>query len=197
MAKWTRQAILNTFESLLEEKSFDKITVVELVERCGVNRNTFYYYFQDIYALLEAWMEQNRGLQGDIFADNLSLQDVFFRAAEFVRENKKIIYHIYKSASHMTLRRHLEKETYSHTMTYIGHRAAGLAVDAADIHALAILYTSAMTGMLYHWLNDEMRYDPAPIVRRICKIVDEDIEQLLQKLSNKASEANDETCVSK
>ena len=39
--------------SLLEKKPFDKITVTDIVETCGINRNTFYYYYSDIYDLLE------------------------------------------------------------------------------------------------------------------------------------------------
>jgi AcrR family transcriptional regulator len=35
------------------KKPIDKITVRDVVDECGINRNTFYYYFQDIYAVLE------------------------------------------------------------------------------------------------------------------------------------------------
>lgn len=184
MAKQTKQTILKTFESLLEEKNFDKITVVEIVERCGVNRNTFYYYFQDIYALLEAWLEQNKVKQEHLFAENLSLQDVFLCAAQFMQKNKTVVYHIYKSMSHETLRKYLEGETYGLTVAYIERRAKRLTIDPKDIETLAIFYTAAMNGILLRWLNDEMKYDPEPFINRICRIMDGNIEQLLQKLSD-------------
>ena len=41
----TKLAIVDTFWQLLEEKSYHKITVQDIVDRCQVNRNTFYYYF--------------------------------------------------------------------------------------------------------------------------------------------------------
>ena len=50
MAQFTRTAIVNSFIRLLNEKPLDKITVKDIVDDCGVNRNTFYYHFQDIYA---------------------------------------------------------------------------------------------------------------------------------------------------
>ena len=53
MAQFTKQAIINSFLKLLEETPLDKITVKDIVEDCGINRNTFYYYYHDIYALLE------------------------------------------------------------------------------------------------------------------------------------------------
>ena len=51
----TKQALADSLRQLLTRKSFSKITVTEIVENCGVNRKTFYYHFEDIYALLR-WM---------------------------------------------------------------------------------------------------------------------------------------------
>ena len=45
MSGFTKEIIARTFTELLEEKSMAKITVKDIVERCGVNRNTFYYHF--------------------------------------------------------------------------------------------------------------------------------------------------------
>ena len=53
MASPTKQAIVASFLRLVAKKSPDKITVRDIVDDCGVNRNTFYYYFQDIYAVME------------------------------------------------------------------------------------------------------------------------------------------------
>ena len=37
----------------LNEKPLDQITVKDVVDDCGINRKTIYYYFQDIYALTD------------------------------------------------------------------------------------------------------------------------------------------------
>ena len=62
MALLTQKAILSTFEEMLEEMPFDKITVSALVRRCGVSSNTFYYHYQDIYDLLDVWMSTRLGM---------------------------------------------------------------------------------------------------------------------------------------
>lgn len=58
----TQREISNAFWKLLEEKPYRRITVRDIVERCHLNRNTFYYHFQDIPALAEfsvkAWVDQ-------------------------------------------------------------------------------------------------------------------------------------------
>ena len=53
MSQFTKKAIVETFLELLKEHSLDKITVKDIVEKCGINRNTFYYYYQDIYDLID------------------------------------------------------------------------------------------------------------------------------------------------
>ena len=52
MAKHTRGAIIDAFWTLLNEKSLDKITVKDVIELAEINRNTFYYHFEDLYVLL-------------------------------------------------------------------------------------------------------------------------------------------------
>ena len=53
MPSFTKRAIVESFLHVAAKKPLDKITVRDIVDDCGVNRNTFYYYFQDVYAVLE------------------------------------------------------------------------------------------------------------------------------------------------
>ena len=58
MALYTKKLIMSTFQEMLEELPFDKITVAALVKRADISPNTFYYHYQDIYALLDAWFRE-------------------------------------------------------------------------------------------------------------------------------------------
>ena len=48
MPNFTQKAIKESFIKLLNDKPLHQITVKDIVEDCGVNRNTFYYHFTDI-----------------------------------------------------------------------------------------------------------------------------------------------------
>ena len=48
----TKEIIRDAFLELLEEKPYNKITVQDIVNRCQVNRNTFYYHFQGLHFFL-------------------------------------------------------------------------------------------------------------------------------------------------
>lgn len=45
--------IAEAFIRLSKQKNIDKITVKDLVEACGISRQTFYYHFQDILEVIE------------------------------------------------------------------------------------------------------------------------------------------------
>ena len=53
----TKRAITESFRALLAVKPLDKITVRDIVEDCGLTRNTFYYHYKDIYDLLSDVLE--------------------------------------------------------------------------------------------------------------------------------------------
>ena len=44
MPAFTRDIIKKAFLELLEEMPYSQITVKKLVEKCGINRNSFYYH---------------------------------------------------------------------------------------------------------------------------------------------------------
>ena len=48
MSVTTKRALAETFKKLLSKRGLNKITVKDIVEDCGVNRQTFYYHFHDI-----------------------------------------------------------------------------------------------------------------------------------------------------
>lgn len=53
MSEITKKALVSSLIALCDEKKLNKITVQDIVNKCGVNRNTFYYHFADIYDLLD------------------------------------------------------------------------------------------------------------------------------------------------
>jgi probable dihydroxyacetone kinase regulator len=48
----TKKALAQSLKELSTKKKLDKITVADITEHCGVNRQTFYYHFNDKYELL-------------------------------------------------------------------------------------------------------------------------------------------------
>ena len=107
MSQFTKKAIVETFLELLKEHSLDKITVKDIVEKCGINRNTFYYYYQDIYDLIDDVfdIETKKVLEDEKQYE--SWYEELLRVALFVVENRPAILHIYDSKSRDVLEKYL------------------------------------------------------------------------------------------
>ena len=58
MSKKTKEALISAFLELIKDEEFDKITVTDLVEKCSISRQTFYYHFEDVQAMLN-WAIEN------------------------------------------------------------------------------------------------------------------------------------------
>ena len=54
MSGFTKEIIIRTLFELLNEKPLAKITVKDIVERCGVNRNIIIIWARDISDVVES-----------------------------------------------------------------------------------------------------------------------------------------------
>ena len=93
MALRTKNAIRRSFIELLAERPFDKISVRDIAERSEVTRNTFYYYYTDIYALAEDVFETEIERLSESANSYESWQKAFLAATAFTAENKRMIQH--------------------------------------------------------------------------------------------------------
>ena len=82
MRNSTKTDIKEAFMTLLNKKPFDKITVKEIVEECGINRNTFYYHYEDIYDLLQSVLDDEVQAAMQSVDGFTSWENGFLKAAE-------------------------------------------------------------------------------------------------------------------
>ncbi len=181
MSQFTKKAIVESFVKLLNKTSLDKITVKDIVEDCGVNRNTFYYYFRDIYALLDELFqaETRKVLEGS--RDFRSWQEGFLESTAFALQNKRAIYHIYNSINREQLERYLYDVTDNLMVGIVKNQAEGLKVPEEDIRLLADFYKYALVGMLLEWVRRGMKEDPEVVIKKLGRMMEGNIRYTLMK----------------
>ena len=92
MSGFTKEIIAKTFTELLDEKPMSKITVKDIVERCGVNRNTFYYHFKDIPDVVEFILKKKWDEILEHPQDRASILECMEEMADLVRNNRKVMF---------------------------------------------------------------------------------------------------------
>ena len=115
--------LTGAFWELLEEKPYKKITVKDIVDRCKVNRNTFYYHFDGINSLFEealiAWEEK-------IFQDPRTIAHPLtcvIPIAEDLMAHRTGVEHLLESKV---------RDTFFGELSVIAHRAADMYVSSAE-----------------------------------------------------------------
>ncbi len=158
MALLTQKAILATFQQMLEEMPFDKITVSALVRRCGVSSNTFYYHYQDIFALLEVWLEQLLGgyLSGEGGQDWRSATKALMRDC---RAHPAMVYHLFNSLSRDRLERYVFTLSDDVFERQVAQLARGRDIPAEMLRSITSFCRYAYVGFFLQFLWDKMSGD--------------------------------------
>ena len=176
MAQPTKQQIMNVFIELLNERSFEKITVTDIVERSKINRNTFYYYYDDIYDLLEELLstEAQRIIVEHKKYDKW--QDQLILATGFARLNKRAINHIYKSMDKELFEKYVHKIIAKPISDYIDIQATGVPCNELDKDVLKNFYTSAIVADLVHWVQKGMKRDFNDYISRLSILLEGSVQ---------------------
>lgn len=170
MPNFTRRAIKESFLKLLSQRPLNQITVKDIVEDCGINRNSFYYHFSDLPALLEEIISEQVTAIMEEHPTIDSVEEGCGTIAEYVTQNKRVIYHIYNSLSRDTYERHLMKMCQYVVSTYLETIPVGPRFSAEDKAVVIRFHRCALFGTVIDWLNDGMRDDIAAYFRQISRL---------------------------
>ena len=180
MAQFTKKAIMQCFIQMLNESPMDKISVVDIAERCGINRNTFYYYYCDIYALVKELftIEAQRIAEKELSC--ATWQEVCLEALEFVRENRRAVYHLFHSNHRDLLEEYLYDVAHLEMVNFVRREAEGMPVKEEDINSLALFYTSALVGLVTRWMLEGMKADVESILDNIGRLITGNLRMSLE-----------------
>lgn len=172
MANDTKKAIYYTFIDLLSTKPFDKITIRDIVEACGINRNTFYYYYSDIYDLLEEIFTNKINEMIEAHKSGKSWVTSFIKIANEAYEHKKMIYNICSSRSYEYLENYMYRACNQVVVEVVRNIAEDMNVPDADIEFIASFYEYGFVGVLSEWFKTGMREDPLELASQLWLVVD-------------------------
>ena len=166
----TKRAIREAFLQLINEKALGKITVKDITDRCGINRNTFYYHYQDVPALVEeiCAMQVSRIVQE--YPTLNSIEECLDVAMKFALENKRAIMHIYNSDNRFAYESSLWRVCEYTVATYINTVFADSQLTEADRAIIIRYHKCECFGMVLDWISTGMREDYMDGIHRICQL---------------------------
>lgn len=170
MTTRTRKAIMDSCIKLLNERPVNKISVKDIVEDCGINRNTFYYHFCDLPSLIEAITQEEADQIIQKYATVTTLQECLEIAVEFTLKHRHAAMNVYNSGNRDIFERYL-LQICEHVVTkYIEAVNSDLRVLDTDKEIIIQAYKCECFGHIINWLNGGMKEDPSQYFNRLCKL---------------------------
>lgn len=153
MSVLTKQSIIDCTIKLAETKAINRITIHDIVNACGITRNTFYYYFHDIYDVFDQAVDQEIAkFSGD---PEIRLEEALFNLIEFAVQYKKVWKNLYKTVGHEILSKYVIGRLHNIFSTYVRKQPDGDKLSAQDLGIICIFYEEALFGVLARWIRDD------------------------------------------
>ncbi|MGM9974473.1 MAG: TetR/AcrR family transcriptional regulator [Clostridiaceae bacterium] len=170
MTIFTKKAIIESFIKILNEKPLHKITVKDIVEDCGISRNSFYYHFEDLPSLVEELLEGEADRLIEEHGAVDSLEDCLMVAIDFALKNKTAVMHLFNSTSREYYESYLNKIARNIVSEYIENIIGELPVKNEDKESIINYYKWVIVGFVLDWMNSGMSYDVKATARRVCEL---------------------------
>lgn len=169
----SKKALAQSLKELIKTKSFDKITVSDITDNCGLNRQSFYYHFQDKYELAN-WIYYNDVISVVVkdrtFED---WSDGFLEMLSIMKSEQFFYSNIIKIIGQNSFQDYLfqvAKEFFSELINKI---AEGKHINDDDKNFIAEFYTFGFVGSISKWIKDGMKETPEMLTLQIKHLVED------------------------
>lgn len=181
MSLMTKKVLASSLKGLMKKKPLKKITIKDIVSDCDVNRQTFYYHFQDIYDLVD-WIYKTEVI------DNISeyktykkWKEGFLGIFHYIEDNESFCMNTLDSLGKDHLANFLYNNTFDLLISVVNEISEGMDVLDEDKEFIANFYTYAFVSLVIMWMKDGMKESPEGIVGKLNRLIDGDIERCLKK----------------
>lgn len=173
MRQPAKTAIINSFKDLVSKQSMDKVTVKRICENCDVNRQTFYYYFNDIMDILKLIMfdellfeiAQNRTFE--------TWEGGFLTTMNYLKKNSKMIFNIYHSTywpEANTYFSNLSNKLLGDVVEECAEKT-GVKLLEKDQAFIINFYRHVFIGLMLDWVIEGMEEEPRTILNKLLLMI--------------------------
>jgi probable dihydroxyacetone kinase regulator len=181
MSALTKKALLVAFGELLEEKPFNKITITDITAKCGLNRMTFYYHFDNIYELMIWGLEMQMHEASKDYISYENWKTGYLRVFYFALERKTYIKKIFQTLEQEHLEHYLHKIAERMVLAVIEDKSGAKPLNADDRLFTAQICAYVLVGVLMSWVSRGMKETPEIMIKRTGRLLDGMIEKTISE----------------
>ena len=185
MSSTTKNKLANAYKELASKKDLNKITISDITDLCGVNRQTFYYHFHDIYDLIK-WTFTDiaeQAFKGNVTVD--TWQAGMENICRVMLEDKEFL----TRAFHSSYRECLDRIVFTIAFEISGEIIKNETKDESCYknsakELVAMYYGNACGGMLLNWMRTDMKESPEEIAEVLTELTFPNLFETLKKIQS-------------
>ena len=172
-SKETERNIADALKDLMLSKSFEKISVSDITDCCGIHRQTFYYHFADKYELLDFVVRKEliEPLLMDFTLDNM--YDKFTFMFNVMKSDQQFYHSALKinAGELFNFISKLAAERFIDIFAEIEKSNNIPAKNETDNKILAEFFGFGISGVVLEWAQHGMKDSPEILAERIKNII--------------------------
>lgn len=181
----TKNILAGSLKKLLEEKSLNKISIKEIVSDSGLNRQTFYYHFNDIYDLLD-WIFKNEFLSiFNNYEGEKLWQEGLKEFLYYIEENKIRCQNVIGHLSHDSMIRVFYKDISNLVIKAIDKISEGYEIDANYRTQLIQYFSISFSGIIEQWTTENISQTIDELVEFLNIIIKDQMRGTEMRLNKK------------
>lgn len=185
----TKKDIKESLISVLKDNKNAKISVSKVCRKCGINRQTFYYHFNNIEELMNwAFIDT----YADILKKSQESDDYNLQVKKFVTQMKEDSFFIMFLSNTEEYRykalRYLKDPAYTIARNYVKFHLRNYELSKVNLEFLTSYIAGGIMNVLFDWINDGLATDSNVVCEKISYCSNNLIRGTLENLKN--SQAN-------
>ena len=168
----TKGRIAEAVEQMLQTRPVCKITVQRVMEQAQMKRQSFYYHYQDIYALLDVWFHTVFDPYVQCDRPDFDWRTAIKEVLRACQAHPRTIYHVFDSLSRDQLEQYvfgLTDDVFSKAITrYIDASC----IPEPELNGIVSFCRYAFIGFFLQFLWNHMDDDVDETVDRLCGLLE-------------------------
>ena len=175
-----RNAIAQTFIELCEKKSLKNVTVKDIADECGINRQTFYNYFRDKYDVMGyLFNEATEMVSAPLKEGVKSVHDGMLQMLNIAQGNRNYYVSIARLEGQNSFAEVFQETSFNFFVQYIEY--VHPEVDIDENLRFAIEFNCiAVTQVFIDWILSGMKKDPALLADQMYICMPQQLRELLR-----------------
>ena len=181
MSNTTKRMLSLSLKKLLAKTTLDNITIQDITDDAKVSRKTFYYHFQDIYALLEWTLSEDCRHLLESKVKRGDCQESIVALFEYMQENRLIILNAFHSLERDTLEHEVFSMLSPLLFDLLNAQPNFELLNDEDQRFIVSVYGLGVTGLLLRWISTDMLAPSEPLIRQLYRLASGSLDGIIQR----------------